>query len=86
MLVPDGARRPGACPPTARRGRSSSAGRSRSSRAFGDSDPVTRGADAVLQSLIPGAAGQPHVTLEGVAHFPQEDAGPRLAEIAIAAS
>lgn len=54
--------------------------------AFGDSDPVTRGADAVLQSLIPGAAGQPHVTLEGVAHFSQEDAGPRLAEIVIAAS
>jgi haloalkane dehalogenase len=52
--------------------------------AFGDSDPVTRGADAVLQSLIPGAAGQPHVTLEGVAHFSQEDAGPRLAEIVIA--
>jgi haloalkane dehalogenase len=52
--------------------------------AFGDSDPVTRGADAVLQSLIPGAAGQPHVTLEGVAHFSQEDAGPQLAEIIIA--
>ncbi len=52
--------------------------------AFGDSDPVTRGADAVLQSLIPGAAGQPHVMLEGVAHFSQEDAGPRLAEIIIA--
>ncbi|HEX5926073.1 MAG TPA: haloalkane dehalogenase [Baekduia sp.] len=54
--------------------------------AFGDRDPVTRGADAVLQSLIPGAAGQPHVTLEGAAHFSQEDAGPRLAEIIIAAS
>jgi haloalkane dehalogenase len=54
--------------------------------AFGDRDPVTRGADAVLQSLIPGAAGQPHETLEGAAHFSQEDAGPRLAEIIIAAS
>jgi haloalkane dehalogenase len=52
--------------------------------AFGDSDPVTRGADAVLQTLIPGAAGQPHVTLEGVAHFSQEDAGPRLAEVVVA--
>jgi haloalkane dehalogenase len=52
--------------------------------AFGDSDPVTRGADAVLQSLIPGTAGQPHTTLEGAAHFSQEDAGPRLAEIIIA--
>jgi len=54
--------------------------------AFGDSDPVTRGADAVLQSLIPGAAGQPHVTLEGAAHFSQEDAGPRLAEVVVAAA
>ncbi|HEV7494487.1 haloalkane dehalogenase [Baekduia sp.] len=52
--------------------------------AFGDGDPVTRGADAVLQELIPGAAGQPHVTLEGVAHFSQEDAGPRLAEVILA--
>jgi haloalkane dehalogenase len=52
--------------------------------AFGDSDPVTRGADVVLQGLIPGAAGQPHTTLEGVAHFSQEDAGPRLAEVIIA--
>jgi haloalkane dehalogenase len=52
--------------------------------AFGDRDPVTRGADAVLQSLIPGAAGQPHVTLEGAAHFSQEDAGPRLAEVLVA--
>ncbi|HET6508038.1 MAG TPA: haloalkane dehalogenase [Baekduia sp.] len=52
--------------------------------AFGDRDPVTRGADRVLRELIPGAAGQPHVTLEGVGHFSQEDAGPRLAEIVIA--
>jgi haloalkane dehalogenase len=52
--------------------------------AFGDGDPVTRGADRVLKDLIPGAAGQDHVTLEGVAHFSQEDAGPRLAEIVIA--
>jgi haloalkane dehalogenase len=52
--------------------------------AFGDSDPVTRGADVVLQELIPGAAGQPHATLEGVAHFSQEDAGPRLAEVIVA--
>jgi haloalkane dehalogenase len=51
--------------------------------AFGDSDPVTRGADKVLRELIPGAAGQPHVTLEGAAHFSQEDAGPRLAEVII---
>jgi haloalkane dehalogenase len=49
--------------------------------AFGDQDPVTRGADAVLRQLIPGAEGQAHETLAGAAHFSQEDAGPRLAEI-----
>ena len=51
--------------------------------AFGDSDPVTGGADRVLKKLIPGASGQPHVTLEGVAHFSQEDAPERLAQIVI---
>ena len=52
--------------------------------AFGDSDPVTAGADAVLTKLIPGASGQAHETLAGVAHFSQEDAAGRLAEIVIA--
>ena len=28
--------------------------------AFSDQDPITRGADKVLQKLIPGCAGQPH--------------------------
>jgi haloalkane dehalogenase len=49
--------------------------------AFGALDPITRGADRVLQARIPGAAGQPHVTLEEAAHFSQEDAGPQLAQI-----
>jgi haloalkane dehalogenase len=52
--------------------------------AFGDSDPVTKGGDAVLIKEIPGAAGQPHETIANAAHFIQEDAGPRLAEIVIA--
>lgn len=52
--------------------------------AFGDRDPITAGADRVLRKLIPGAAGQPHETLEGTAHFSQEDAGARLAEILVA--
>jgi haloalkane dehalogenase len=51
--------------------------------AFGDRDPVTHGADEVLRKLIPGARGQRHVSLEGAAHFCQEDAGERLAEIII---
>jgi haloalkane dehalogenase len=52
--------------------------------AFGDSDPITRGGDRVLQSLIPGAAGQPHTTIEGAGHFSQEDAPEQLANIVIA--
>jgi haloalkane dehalogenase len=49
--------------------------------AFGDSDPITRGADRVLQTLIPGAQGQPHTTVEGGGHFIQEDRGEELAAI-----
>jgi haloalkane dehalogenase len=45
---------------------------------FGDSDPVTRGADAQLQALISGAAGRRHATLERAGHFLQEDAGAEL--------
>jgi haloalkane dehalogenase len=51
--------------------------------AFGALDPITRGADGVLRERIPGAAGQPHVTLEQAAHFSQEDAGPQLARIVL---
>lgn len=40
---------------------------------FGDSDPITRGGDAVMQKLIPGCNGQPHATIEGGHHFIQED-------------
>ncbi len=49
--------------------------------AFGDSDPITRGADAVFQKRVPGAAGQPHVSVERGGHFIQEDAGEELAGI-----
>jgi haloalkane dehalogenase len=45
---------------------------------FGDGDPITRGADRLLQAAIPGAGGQPHVVLSGVGHFIQEDAGEEL--------
>jgi haloalkane dehalogenase len=47
--------------------------------AFGDSDPVTAGADRALRQRIPGAADQPHVTLTGGGHFLQEDVGTELA-------
>jgi haloalkane dehalogenase len=51
--------------------------------AFGDSDPITRGADRALQARIAGAHGQPHVLLERAGHFLQEDVGPELAQVAI---
>ena len=47
--------------------------------AFGDSDPITKGADRALQQRIPGAAGQAHTTIEGAGHFIQEDKGEELA-------
>ena len=51
--------------------------------AFGDSDPITAGADRVLKEQIPGAAGQPHTTIEGGGHFIQEDRGPQLAQVVL---
>jgi haloalkane dehalogenase len=49
--------------------------------AFGDSDPITRGADRFLQQLIPGAKDQPHTTIAGAGHFIQEDRGEELAAV-----
>ena len=46
---------------------------------FGDKDPITRGADKILQAMIPGAKGQPHATIANAGHFSQEDAGEELA-------
>lgn len=51
--------------------------------AFGDSDPVSAGADAVLLAQIPGAAGQSHRTLAGAGHFLQEDVGQELAAVTL---
>ena len=47
--------------------------------AFSDSDPITRGADRLFQSLVPGAKGQSHTTIAGGGHFLQEDKGAELA-------
>ena len=47
---------------------------------FSDSDPITAGGERVFQSKVPGAAGQPHRTIEGAGHFLQEDAGPALTD------
>lgn len=51
--------------------------------AFSDRDPVSAGGERAFQFKVPGAQGQPHVTIEGAAHFLQEDAGPRLASLLV---
>ena len=41
--------------------------------AWSDSDPITRGSDAMFRDVVPGAQDQPHTTLVGGGHFLQED-------------
>ena len=48
--------------------------------AFSDKDAVTRGGEKVFQARVPGARGQPHITLHG-GHFIQEDAPGEIAEL-----
>ena len=50
---------------------------------FSDSDPVTAGGAKPFIELVPGANGQPHVTIENAAHFFQEDAAAELAQLLI---
>ncbi len=49
--------------------------------AFADGDPITRGADRRFIEMVPGAARQDHVTIEGAGHFLQEDRGEELAQV-----
>jgi len=49
--------------------------------AFSDADPVTRGGERVFQERIPGAKGQPHVTIAGAGHFLQEDQPDAIADL-----
>jgi len=51
--------------------------------AFSDSDPITRGGDLALQSMIPGARGVAHTTIAGGGHFLQEDQGEALARAVV---
>lgn len=48
--------------------------------AFSDGDPVTIGGEEAFQTRIPGARGQPHVTLKG-GHFLQEDCPGDIADV-----
>jgi len=48
--------------------------------AFSDADAVTKGGFAIFQERVPGARGQPHLTLHG-GHFVQEDSPKEIAEL-----
>jgi haloalkane dehalogenase len=50
---------------------------------FGQHDPYTEGGQRVFQRRVPGAVGQPHVTLPDAGHFVPEDAADPLAETVI---
>jgi len=49
---------------------------------FSSGDPITRGGDRYMQRRVPGALGQPHITLRG-GHFLQEDSPEDFARIII---
>lgn len=51
--------------------------------AFSDADPITQGADRLLQQAIPGAKGQAHTTITGAGHFLQEDKGEEFARVVV---
>lgn len=51
--------------------------------AFSDMDPFNRGGNRAIEKRVPGAQGQPHVTIAGGGHFLQEDRGPELARVVI---
>jgi haloalkane dehalogenase len=48
---------------------------------FSDKDPIMEGGERIFQKLIPGAAGQPHVTIREAGHFLQEDKSDHLVEV-----
>jgi haloalkane dehalogenase len=52
--------------------------------AFGDSDPITGGAEKRFQQEVPGCKGQPHATIKGASHFIQETHGEELAGVIVA--
>lgn len=50
---------------------------------FGDSDPITAGAEKVFQKKVPGCQQQDHMILQGGGHFLQEDVGELLIKAAL---
>jgi len=51
--------------------------------AFSDNDPVTGGSDRAFRERVPGAQGQPHVTISGGGHFLQEGRASELARVVV---
>ncbi|MBO0884665.1 MAG: haloalkane dehalogenase [Mycobacterium sp.] len=49
--------------------------------AFSDHDPTTSGGDTQFRERIPGAQGQPQITITNAGHFVQEDKPAELAAI-----
>ncbi len=49
--------------------------------AFSDKDAVTAGGDKLFQDRVPGAKGQPHVTIKDGGHFLQEDKPEEIAAL-----
>ena len=49
--------------------------------AFSDADPVTKGGERIFQERVPGAKGQPHVTIQNAGHFLQEDKPDEIADL-----
>ena len=49
--------------------------------AFSDADPVTKGGERIFQERVPGAKGQPHVTIPNAGHFLQEDKPDEIADL-----
>ena len=51
--------------------------------AFSDQDPVSRGGEKTFISRVPGAANQPHKTVENAGHFIQEDQPDQVVRILV---
>ncbi|MCJ7650649.1 MAG: haloalkane dehalogenase, partial [Candidatus Lokiarchaeota archaeon] len=51
--------------------------------AFSDSDPITRGGEALWINHVPGARDLEHPTIKNAGHFLQEDKGPVIADVII---